>query len=189
MSSSSEQPPEFNIPEEHQWLWQQLRDFQFDNPDAPHPFSKRLAKRNGHNQWTHDFALLVIEEYRKFLFLLGAAGHMVTPSINVDEAWHLHLMYTYSYWEVLCQKIFKRPMHHFPGDGSDEDREKFAAIYERTLADYQRFFGEPPANVWGKPNPNIDWRKILQNLPVGKSLRSTLFHIFPPLPEPSEEAD
>ena len=112
--SSKAEPAEYNIPPEHAELWRQLQEFVFDEPGAEYNFSKRLAKRN---KWEHDFALRVIEEYRKFLFLLKAAGHMVTPSIVVDEAWHLHLIYTYSYWEVLCTQIFKVPMHHHPGNG------------------------------------------------------------------------
>ncbi|MBY0359519.1 MAG: hypothetical protein K2W82_16060 [Candidatus Obscuribacterales bacterium] len=178
----------FNIPPEHQSLWEKLQSFQLDNPAAPFSFSRRLAKRQKHKGWTYEYALTVMEEYRKFLFLLGAAGHMVTPSIAVDEAWHQHLLYTHSYWEVLCAKVFKRPMHHFPGDGSNEDQEKFAAVYERTLADYQKFFGTPLESVWGKPNPRIDWRRILANLPPGKSLRSELFHLFPSLPETTNGA-
>jgi len=170
------------ISAEHQEVWRQLQGFVFDDPGAPYPFSLRLAKRQ---KWTHEFALRVIEEYRKFLFLLKAAGHMVTPSTIVDEAWHLHLIYSYSYWELLCVRIFKEPIHHHPGNGSDEDQEKFAAIYERTLEDYQRFFGEPPVDIWGKPNPAVDWRKILSNLPVGKRLKSSLMALFP---RPSDEA-
>jgi len=103
----------------------------------------------------------------------------------VDEAWHLHLIYTYSYWEVLCTQIFKVPMHHHPGNGTDEDQTKFAAIYERTLDDYKRFFGEPPVEIWGKPNESIDWRAILSALPVPKRTKSALLDLFP---RPSDEA-
>lgn len=82
-------------------------------------------------------------------------------------------------------RIFKRPMHHHPGNGSIEDQEKFAAIYERTLDDYQQVFGEPPENIWGKPNPNINWRNVLAKLPVGQRARSTLLDLFP---SPADEA-
>ncbi len=173
----------YNIPAEHAELWRQLRDFVFDEPGAEYTFSKRLAKRN---KWEHAFALRVVEEYRKFLFLLKVTGHMVTPSTFVDEAWHLHLIYTYSYWEVLCMRIFKQPIHHHPGNGNDDDQAKFAAIYERTLDDYQRFFGEPPVNIWGKPNDSLDWRAILAALPVvPKRAKSALLDLFP---RPSDEA-
>lgn len=173
----------YNIPEEHAELWRQLQEFVFDEPGVEYNFSKRLAKRN---KWDIALALRVIEEYRKFLFLLKVTGHMVTPSTFVDEAWHLHLIYTYSYWEVLCMRIFKQPIHHHPGNGSDADQAKFAALYERTLEDYKGFFGAPPVQIWGKPNESIDWRAILAALPVlPRRAKSTLLELFP---QPSDEA-
>ena len=62
----------------------------------------------------------VIEEYRKFLYLLASAGHPVTPSDQVDQAWHLHLTYTRSYWEDLCEKTIGKPLHHGPTKGGAE---------------------------------------------------------------------
>lgn len=172
-----------NIPAEWQELWEQLKAFQFDEEGAEYAYSHRLSR---YNSWSYDFALRVIEEYRKFLFLLKAAGHIVSPSKIVDQAWHLHLIYTHSYWEVLCLRIFKQPMHHYPGNGSSQDQKKFAAIYERTLEDYAKFFGKPPEDIWGKPNPGIDWRSILADLPVGRKVRSSLFELFP---RPWDEGD
>ena len=33
------------------------------------------------------------------------AGHEVTPSDAVDQAWHLHLTYSRDYWQVFCPKV------------------------------------------------------------------------------------
>ncbi|MEK6230809.1 MAG: hypothetical protein N2A42_03075 [Luteolibacter sp.] len=33
-------------------------------------------------------------EYKRFVALAMLAGHPVTPSEEVDQAWHLHLVYT-----------------------------------------------------------------------------------------------
>lgn len=152
----------YNIPPEHKELWEKLKNFVFDEPGAAYPFSKRLAKRNSYREgWTLEFALRVIEEYRKFLYLLKTAGHMVTPSMAVDEAWHVHLIYTRSYWVDLCLNIFGEAIHHLPGNGNADDTAKWAAIYERTLEDYAKVFGTPPVEIWGKPNPSLDWRKAL----------------------------
>lgn len=160
---------------EHRDLWRKLSAFQFDEPGVPLPFSVRLAERM---KWSHEFALQVIEEYRKFLFLLKTAGHEVTPAKSVDEAWHLHLQYTRSYWEHLCLEIFNEAIHHKPGNGSGEDIEKYAAVYQRTLDDYAAIFGEPPVHVWGRPNHLIAWRNILLKLPVGRKARSRLLNLF-----------
>lgn len=156
-------------------LWDKLLRFQLDEPGVPLPFSVKLAQRM---DWSHEYALRVVEEYRKFLFLLKAAGYAVTPSKHVDEAWHLHLQYTKSYWEELCLRIFEQAMHHNPGNGSGEDREKYAAIYERTLEDYARYFGTPPEDIWGRPNAMIAWRNVLVNAPVGRMMRSRLLSLF-----------
>lgn len=170
------------IPEEHLSLWRQLQEFEFDVSGVPEPFSLRLARKM---EWHHNYTLRVIDEYRKFLYLLKTAGHMVTPSKAVDEVWHLHLIYTHSYWEVLCVGIFKEAVHHHPGDGSTADMEKYAAIYERTLDDYSAVFGEPPVEVWGHRNKGINWRNVLARFPMGRRARTQLLELFP---QPGDEA-
>lgn len=172
------------IPDQHAELWRKVKEYQFDKPGAPYPFSQKLKKRNKWND--HAFALRVIEEYRKFLYLTQTCPYMCTPSLIVDEAWHLHLQYTDMYWIKMCRDIFGRALHHHPGDGSDEDKEKFAAIYERTLDDYTKVFGTPPEDIWGKPNPSIDWRAICAKLPVPRIIKDNLMELF--APAPSEEA-
>lgn len=127
-------------------IWAKLEGFQFDEDDAVFGFEARLAKENG---WSREFASRVIQEYRRFLLLAMCAGHPVTPSDEVDQAWHLHLVYTRSYWERLCRDVLGRPLHHEPTKGGVDEGEKFHAQYERTLASYRRLFGEePPADVW-----------------------------------------
>ncbi|MEO0455971.1 MAG: hypothetical protein AAF152_05215, partial [Cyanobacteria bacterium P01_A01_bin.114] len=69
-------------------LYERIQSFSLDQPDAQLSFSKRLARDN---HWSLDYAQEVIEEYKKFAFLAVAAGHPVTPSDHVDQAWHLHL--------------------------------------------------------------------------------------------------
>lgn len=87
-------------------LWTKLSRFNIDAGDELLTFERRLARENG---WTPDYSRRVIEEYRRFVFLCCEAGHPCTPSDQVDQAWHLHLSYTCSYWEELCQKVLQRP--------------------------------------------------------------------------------
>src|SRR5688572_29636615 len=94
---------------QQQALWQNLRGFAFDPPGATFTFTQRLARENG---WSDDYARRVVEEYRRFLFLASAAGHPVSPSEDVDQAWHLHLTYSRSYWEDLCGKVLGQALHH-----------------------------------------------------------------------------
>ncbi|QTN31417.1 hypothetical protein HZ994_03430 [Akkermansiaceae bacterium] len=127
-------------------LWEKLRSFPLDDPEAGFRFSERLARENG---WTQCFTAEVLGEYRRFLYLSAAAGHAVTPSDAVDQAWHLHLCYTRSYWHDLCRDTLGFPLHHGPTKGGVAERAKYADWYERTLASYREAFGdEPPPAVW-----------------------------------------
>ncbi len=129
---------------EHARLADALRDFRFDPDNARVLFHERLARENG---WSRPYARRVVEEYKRFLFLAGVAGHIVTPSEHVDQAWHLHLVYTRSYWNDLCENVLRRPLHHTPGTGAETV--DFRACYEHTLTSYRAFFGvDPPRDIW-----------------------------------------
>ncbi|MCC7437156.1 MAG: hypothetical protein IT211_01530 [Armatimonadetes bacterium] len=136
-------------PTTHQELWSRLLQFQLDQPGAALPFSRRLARENS---WSQRHTERVIEEYRRFLFLAMAAGHPVTPSVDVDQAWHLHLTYTRSYWDDLCPNVLREPLHHQPTKGGNSEGAKFQDWYARTLQSYQAAFGvAPPADIWPAP--------------------------------------
>jgi hypothetical protein len=123
-----------------------LESFELDEPAAAFPFSARLARENG---WSRSFARRVVAEYKRFVWLAMRAGHPVTPSEEVDEAWHLHLCYTRSYWDRMCGEILGKPLHHGPTEGGKKEDEKFAGWYARTLESYRSHFGEePPADIW-----------------------------------------
>lgn len=151
---------------EHASLWQRIEAFAFDEPGAEAPFSARLAREQG---WNEAYTRRVMLEYKRFAFLAVAAGHLVTPSKAVDEAWHLHLIYTRNYWEKFCGQALGRPLHHEPSRGGTEDEAKFAGCYARTRESYARFFGtEPPADIWPAPGGGVaparekwNWRKWL----------------------------
>lgn len=127
-------------------LWTKLAGFHIGSGDELLTFEKRLARENG---WTPGYSRRVIEEYKRFVFLCCEAGHPCTPSDQVDQAWHLHLTYTHSYWEELCQKVLQRPLHHHPTRGGRKEGAKFDDWYSRTLASYERLFGQKaPADIW-----------------------------------------
>src|SRR5687767_14921571 len=94
---------------EIQILRARLEAYSLDEPGAPLAFSARLARENG---WTAAYADRVIEEYKRFVLLAISAGHPVTPSEQVDQAWHLHLLYTETYWLHFCPQVLGRPLHH-----------------------------------------------------------------------------
>lgn len=126
--------------------WCALQALSLDDAESLFPFSARLKKENG---WTVGFTRQAIEEYRRFLLLAKHAGHPVTPSPAIDQVWHLHLVYTRSYWEELCKGVLGQPLHHHPTSGGSDEGAKFRQQYLRTLQSYQALFGEaPPEEIW-----------------------------------------
>ncbi|MDB6119051.1 MAG: hypothetical protein JWO08_2832 [Verrucomicrobiaceae bacterium] len=127
-------------------LWQQVAAFQFDDNQAALTFSQRLARENG---WSPVYAGRVVGEYRRFLYLAVRAGHPVTPSDEVDQAWHLHMVYTRSYWDDLCRDVLGQPLHHGPTRGGKKEAHKFGDWYQATLDSYRSLFEtEPPVDIW-----------------------------------------
>ena len=127
-------------------LWERISNFLLDDPGSAFSFSTRLASENG---WSYIYAQRVIGEYKRFVFLAMVAEHPVTPSIDVDEVWHLHLCYTKSYWDDFCGEVLKRPLHHNPTKGGAEEQSKFHDQYNKTLESYERFFAKKPSqDIW-----------------------------------------
>ncbi|MEN8514214.1 TIGR04222 domain-containing membrane protein [Burkholderia sp. RS02] len=143
-------------------LLARLNAYSPDDPNAPLPYSRRLADAEG---WSHAHALAVIDEYKRFAFLALAAGHPVTPSVAVDAAWHFHLQYTLEYWDVFCAGVLRARLHHMPGSGAPDEAAVYAQRYRDTLDSYRRLFGcEPPESIWppaclhaahGSPQPDL----------------------------------
>lgn len=130
-------------------LRQALQKFEVDAPGAQLTFTARLGREN---RWSQTYAARVFAEYKRFVYLAVTAPHPVTPSDEVDQAWHLHLAYTESYWTDLCGGLLQRPLHHGPTRGGQAEDDKFYDWYCRTLESYARTFGHaPPADIWPPP--------------------------------------
>lgn len=127
-------------------LYQKLLEFPLDDPESELPFSDRLARENG---WSIGYSLRVVDEYKRFVLLALVADHVVCPSEQVDQAWHMHLTYTESYWSDMCQNTLGRPLHHGPTKGGPAEGVKYRDLYERTQATYRHYFQEnPPSDIW-----------------------------------------
>ncbi|MEM6978483.1 MAG: TIGR04222 domain-containing membrane protein [Planctomycetota bacterium] len=136
--------------------------FEMDAGDPVFSFADRLARENN---WTIEFADDVITEYKRFCILAMRAGHPVTPSEFVDQAWHLHLTHTRSYWDRFCQQTLGKPLHHDPTAGGSSEGDKFRDWYAETLKSYDAFFGQPPpADIWPSPQDRFrhggQWRWV-----------------------------
>jgi uncharacterized protein (TIGR04222 family) len=134
---------------DHQLLWANIQQFAFDEPNAVITFSKKLADQQ---KWPAEYTQRVIEEYRRFIFLCCISPKGASPSKAVDEAWHLHLTYTRSYWEAFCKNTLGKDIHHHPSNGGDKEDHKHSNWYNETLELYEEVFDEePPADIWPQP--------------------------------------
>lgn len=128
-------------------LLERIERHGFNASDDPLGFESRLADDHG---WTLGYALAVVDEYRRFLVLTQVAGHTVSPSPDVDEAWHLHLTRTVHYG-AFCADVFGRFLHHEPAKAGEDERHR--DMYRETLAGYRRAFGSSaPSVIWPAPD-------------------------------------
>jgi hypothetical protein len=126
-------------------LWIEIEAFELDVPDSTFSFTDRLARENN---WSMEYALRATFEYKKFIFLSSISKSPLTPSDEIDQVWHLHLLYTQSYWIDLCEEILKKDLHHGPTKGSNE-RSRFIDQYAESLVFYsQTFQQDPPKDIW-----------------------------------------
>jgi hypothetical protein len=157
-----------------QRLWDEIREFELDDDEAVYAFSDRLANENN---WSKGFSLRAIEEYKKFMFLVCTTHQARTPSDEVDKVWHLHLLYTRSYWEDFCGQILKRKIHHGPTRGGPDEKEKFQNAYSQTLKHYREtFHQDPPADLWPPDHLSSSRKKKvrLNNEWIIKTLKTIL---------------
>jgi len=127
-------------------LYEAILAFPLDEANCTFPFSKRLATENG---WDNHFTQRVMLEYKRFIYLCCISPEPVTPPDAVDQAWHLHLTYTRSYWIDFCQNTLPKPIHHNPTRGGKAEAQKFDNWYTRVQQLYLNHFGElPPQDIW-----------------------------------------
>ncbi len=89
-----------------------------------------------------------LREVIRFLHLVSKYDQgRLTPSHRVDLAWHEFILCTLAY-QQFCDRQFGRMVHHFPGGSQTENRRQF----DETLRCYQRLFGVPDVQYWGRTN-------------------------------------
>jgi len=129
-----------------QTLWNKIENFNLDDVESSFKFTDRLARENG---WHIAYAHRVVAEYKKFIFLCCVSPTGVTPSDPVDQAWHLHLTYTKSYWVDFCRNTLEQEIHHNPTKGGHTEAIKFEGYYTHSFKLYEDKFGtQPPADIW-----------------------------------------
>ena len=144
-------------------LWETILNFEIDDPQASFTFTDKIVKEYN---WSLEYTLRAIFEYKKFIFLIVSSKTVQSPSHPVDLVWHMHLLYTQSYWIDFCKNTLQTEIHHHPSKGMEEN-EKHKTQFNNTLTLYKRMFNEdPPEDIWGHTN-----KKSIQS----KSSKTTWF--------------
>lgn len=127
-------------------LWNKIQAFELDAKGSEFNFTQRLARDN---DWSLTYSSRVIDEYKKFIYLCCCDYGQITPSDAVDQAWHLHLTYTKSYWIDLCRKTLQREVHHNPTQGGSKEASKYSNCYDAIIEVYELEFNQkPPKEIW-----------------------------------------
>lgn len=126
-------------------LWHRLEGYSFHERPLKRSLVDRLGEETGHSV---DVCYTLIEEYRRFMYLVGSSAYDLRPSPIVDLVWRLHVEDRDAYFGDFCPRVIGRTIHH----GSDATPLNEDPAYERTLAFYAEEFGRPQVQYWPDPD-------------------------------------
>lgn len=93
--------------------------------------------------WSLEKADEMVARYRQFLELaLIYPDKSIVPTKDIDEVWHTHILDTAKYRED-CNKIFGRPLDHFPyfGIRGEEDEKQLKNAFQEAVELLMLHFG------------------------------------------------
>ncbi|MBI4232185.1 hypothetical protein HY605_03040 [Candidatus Peregrinibacteria bacterium] len=102
---------------------------------APELLVPRLEKEHGYSR---EEAENLLREAKRMLYLRAAGATGISPSIQVDDAWHAMLMFTRFYQDFA--DFIGRFVHHNPTPGPPDD----GRLYAYTKESYREILGEEP---------------------------------------------
>ncbi|SFR36000.1 hypothetical protein SAMN04488005_0906 [Yoonia tamlensis] len=129
-------------------LWHRLEGYSFHE----RPLSRSLVNQLGDaTGYTVDVCYTLVEEYRRFMYLIGSTGEDLTPSPIVDQVWQLHIADHQAYFHDFCPRIIGRTIHR------PEDLPPLAddPAYELTLDYYAQEFGRAQVQYWPDPDDGL----------------------------------
>ena len=138
-------------------------------PSSEYTAGMRLRLASKQPAWSGAKLDRVVTEYLRFISLLlrhaqGVAPLEVTPSEDIDECWHNHMLFTREYIAFSRKYNDGEYIHHQPSYNADGSRpggfnagvsaterdRVLRAAFDETLGVYRAAFGEePPSGEWG----------------------------------------
>jgi len=133
-------------------LWHRLEGYSFHERPLSRSLVDRLEEETGHSI---DVCYTLVEEYRRFMYLVGSTGDELAPSPIVDLVWQMHVSDHKAYFEDFCPRVIGRTVHRPDGDqpqllGFQDD-----PAYGRTLDYYAQEFGRPQVQYWPDPDQSV----------------------------------
>ncbi len=127
-------------------LWHRLEGYSFHERPLTRSLVDRLEEETGHSV---DVCYILVEEYRRFMYLVGSTGETLAPSPIVNVVWRMHAEDTKAYFDDFCPRVIGRTIHH-PVDLPPFQDDP---AYLRTLDFYTEEFGRPQVQFW--PDPDL----------------------------------
>lgn len=96
---------------------------------------------------SQEYAEDIVREAKRMLYLHKLTGKSVSPSVEIDDAWHEMLMFT-KFYQQFCNFIGGF-VHHCPTPPRDPNapprpKAEGPTVYQRTQMLYKERFGEDP---------------------------------------------
>ena len=107
-------------------LWEVLTKPLIEGDYTDRNIVSRVMKKNP--EWSDRKIDSLINEYKKFLYICAKCDEEQTPSKEVDEIWHEHILFTKEY-EKWCDFLGKK-IHHNPEKVGET--KSFHGIFEET---------------------------------------------------------
>lgn len=126
-------------------LWHRLEGYSFHERPLTRSLVVRLEEETGH---TIDVCYILVEEYRRFMYLVGSTGETLSPSPIVNLVWRLHAEDKTAYFEDFCPRIIGRTLHY----SGDLPPIQDDPAYLNTLEYYAQEFGRPQVQFWPDPD-------------------------------------
>lgn len=147
-------------------LWHRLEGYSFHERPLTRSLIDRLKEETGHEI---DTCYTMVEEYRRFMYLVGSTGEHLTPSPIVDQVWRAHIADHSAYFDDFCPRIIGRTIHH-PGDLLPVQDDP---AYGLTLEYYAQEFGRADVQYW--PEPEVTMVNLSQTLMWGVGFLAFVF--------------
>jgi hypothetical protein len=122
------------------------------------PILAKLCEPTRGLGWEKSRALRATEQYRRWLWLNAVYGaDHLSPSRDVDQVWHTHILDTRKYLEDCAAMFNGRFLHHNPYSGWESEAAESAhqSDYRRTAELYAKHFGDIPQDEASGQSENL----------------------------------